>query len=418
MESHWIEQAIKTAGLSGIAMIVFLILFRELIRRDIFPVLTKDQAYRIIKLFLVLASVVTVAAIAAWVFVLKPRTERSPVPSVKISPLNGYELADAGGQRSLDFPKGFKFEMALQNTSTTGFLLESFWISVDKCEKPTIVARTPMNFSKMKFGAMKPDYTINLTVDHCNVRGYWSHEDNNNSVKVEKIDNSVPNFLRKERNREFTFDIKPGETDKIIGAVNTAQDGVYVVRILLTCRWNGEPRRYCSKPITIRANVGVSAHFDGAAGKQGNHSDMLDLNLVCESGNGEARLESEPEPEPESGKSKPTMLISDRVSVGGRHYLKQCQADPSEIYKWYLKHPQRMAIMMVSDGNTNHVVNLDGFVTTSNGSKRICYCDSWGDSSFLEEGKNILGIKAKREKRGKFSLTQNEFEQVMLAILP
>lgn len=57
----------KIAGLGGIALFVFMVLFRELIRKEIFPKLGRQEAYRIIKLFLCLTFAVAVLGIGAWV---------------------------------------------------------------------------------------------------------------------------------------------------------------------------------------------------------------------------------------------------------------------------------------------------------------------------------------------------------------
>jgi hypothetical protein len=63
-----IEAVAPVAGLAGIAMMVLLLLYREVIRKAIFPQLGKKQAYRLLTLIVVLISVVVLAAIGAWVY--------------------------------------------------------------------------------------------------------------------------------------------------------------------------------------------------------------------------------------------------------------------------------------------------------------------------------------------------------------
>ncbi len=58
----------KIAGIGGISLGVFLLLFRELVRKQIFPTLTKRDAYRLIRLFMCLTFFVAVLGIAAWLF--------------------------------------------------------------------------------------------------------------------------------------------------------------------------------------------------------------------------------------------------------------------------------------------------------------------------------------------------------------
>src|SRR5260370_15622141 len=55
------------AGIGWIALGVFLLLFREVIRRNIFPNLKQSQAYNIINRFMTLSFVIAIAGIIAWV---------------------------------------------------------------------------------------------------------------------------------------------------------------------------------------------------------------------------------------------------------------------------------------------------------------------------------------------------------------
>ncbi len=54
------------AGLAGISVIAFYYLFREFIKKNIFPKLSRDQAFRLLRLFLILVFAVTVIGITFW----------------------------------------------------------------------------------------------------------------------------------------------------------------------------------------------------------------------------------------------------------------------------------------------------------------------------------------------------------------
>jgi nitrate reductase gamma subunit len=69
MEHTILETVGKIAGLGGLALGVFLLLFRDVIRKKIFPNLTRSQAFRLLMLVLVLVWSVALAGIAAWVYV-------------------------------------------------------------------------------------------------------------------------------------------------------------------------------------------------------------------------------------------------------------------------------------------------------------------------------------------------------------
>lgn len=72
-----------------------------------------------------------------------------------------------------------------------------------------------------------------------------------------------------------------------------------------------------------------------------------------------------------------------------------------------------LGTMMVSDGFTSHAITPTKAVWED--SFRLYYSDPWGDSSFLEEGNNILGIAARRENENEFSISYSEYENVIVA---
>jgi len=63
-----IREVLQYAGLAGLALIVFYYLFREIIRKQIFPRLDPDRAYRILRLSLVLIFLIAVVGVAAWLY--------------------------------------------------------------------------------------------------------------------------------------------------------------------------------------------------------------------------------------------------------------------------------------------------------------------------------------------------------------
>jgi hypothetical protein len=67
----------KFAGIGGIALGVLLLIFREVIRKNIFPNLAQVQGYRIIRLIVVLTFCIAAFGIAAWVYVTTNHTRLS-----------------------------------------------------------------------------------------------------------------------------------------------------------------------------------------------------------------------------------------------------------------------------------------------------------------------------------------------------
>src|SRR5262249_49183264 len=64
--SEALKLAGQIAGIGGISLAVFLVLFREIIRKTIFPNLTKHQGYRLLTLIVILVALIALAGIGAW----------------------------------------------------------------------------------------------------------------------------------------------------------------------------------------------------------------------------------------------------------------------------------------------------------------------------------------------------------------
>ena len=68
MDIEFLKTFGQIAGIGGLALVTFLILFRDIIRKKIFPTLKKDDAYRLLRLIVILISTITVIGIGAWVW--------------------------------------------------------------------------------------------------------------------------------------------------------------------------------------------------------------------------------------------------------------------------------------------------------------------------------------------------------------
>lgn len=75
MDVTLLKAAGQIAGIGGIALVVSLLLYREIISKRIFPKLTKDQGYRLIGLISVLIFMISLAGIGGWIWI-----EIRPIP--------------------------------------------------------------------------------------------------------------------------------------------------------------------------------------------------------------------------------------------------------------------------------------------------------------------------------------------------
>lgn len=69
MEIQLLQAVGKIAGIGGLALGVFVLLFDEVIRKNIFPMLSDDHASGLIRQFMYLTFGIAVVGIAAWTFV-------------------------------------------------------------------------------------------------------------------------------------------------------------------------------------------------------------------------------------------------------------------------------------------------------------------------------------------------------------
>src|SRR5258708_11061824 len=57
-----------TAGLAGLAIGLILLLYREIVRKNVFPALSKRDAYRLLRAIAVLSWSVAIVGIVSWVW--------------------------------------------------------------------------------------------------------------------------------------------------------------------------------------------------------------------------------------------------------------------------------------------------------------------------------------------------------------
>ncbi|MDM8553842.1 hypothetical protein QUF75_03835 [Desulfococcaceae bacterium HSG7] len=92
MDTELIKTMGQIAGIGGISLGVFLLLFREVIKKNIFPSLKKDHAFSLLRLLLILVWSIAVIGIGAWVFTKlymhKNSKEEKIVSSIENKPYN------------------------------------------------------------------------------------------------------------------------------------------------------------------------------------------------------------------------------------------------------------------------------------------------------------------------------------------
>jgi hypothetical protein len=68
MDAELLKTLRQVLGIGGLALGIFFLLFREIIRKSIFPTLKKDDAYRLLRLISVLIWSIGVVGLGAWIW--------------------------------------------------------------------------------------------------------------------------------------------------------------------------------------------------------------------------------------------------------------------------------------------------------------------------------------------------------------
>ena len=90
MEIQLLQAVGKIAGIGGLALGVFVLLFDEVIRKNIFPMLSDDHASGLIRQFMYLTFGIAVFGIGAWTYVSvkTPSASAAPVRAVHPGAIN------------------------------------------------------------------------------------------------------------------------------------------------------------------------------------------------------------------------------------------------------------------------------------------------------------------------------------------
>ncbi len=153
MEANILKIVGQVAGIGGLSLGVLLLVFREVIRKNIFPTLTKVQSFRIIKLIIWLTFAVALIGMGLWVFVA-----RSSEPTVASSDVKlGLSTADIHGTVVNSFlmlrndgdatATGIEVELNVLSSDTFGIVRGENLLEV-KMEPPTDDAGRDKPFRK------------------------------------------------------------------------------------------------------------------------------------------------------------------------------------------------------------------------------------------------------------------------------
>jgi hypothetical protein len=163
METKILQIVGQVAGIGGIALGILLILFREIIRKNIFPNLTKEQAYKLLRLIVILVWTVALAGLVCWVYV-KIKSPNKVITSNSALPQTSLVLTMTK-EGWLDIKAGGRvYEFTLSNPMNGIAIVESVSVEVldvieDRCPQLEAI------LAKFKYSInLKPDFRGRQTV--------------------------------------------------------------------------------------------------------------------------------------------------------------------------------------------------------------------------------------------------------------
>ena len=99
MDAELLKTLGQVLGIGGVALGIFFLLFREIVRKSIFPTLKKEDAYRLLRLISVLIWSVGVIGIGAWIWGDRKAVASSVTTTGSQSPI----VQDTKGDVRIDF---------------------------------------------------------------------------------------------------------------------------------------------------------------------------------------------------------------------------------------------------------------------------------------------------------------------------
>lgn len=201
-EPELLKIAGQVAGIGGLAIGAFIILFREVIRKNIFPNLVKEQAYRLLILLVILVWLVAISGIAAWAYVETNKNNKPSSGDPKSHQVAGLVTDDLGiGLPDVDvFVVG---EVARTKTTSSG----GFILIVQGDEGRFINLQAAKNLYKSWNENIKvPNTNIRITLKRLNEQTINNKQKQNNDGTHNSVtsNSTRPNINKKQLPQKAT----------------------------------------------------------------------------------------------------------------------------------------------------------------------------------------------------------------------
>ena len=199
MGSDILKTVGQIAGIGGLAIGVFLLLFRDVIRKNIFTGLTKEQSYRLLRTIIILIWSIALAGIIAWVYVEttknklgitvddsdKGRPSGNEVVSTPSNPNNrpdattpkDAQLLSNQNKKSPQEPKPIKPDLLLQmddndvssfslvSIGEGQFIVDHLYVALQWYANCSLRNESTYNFRRLQATSVSTAYSLYLSPD-------------------------------------------------------------------------------------------------------------------------------------------------------------------------------------------------------------------------------------------------------------
>ena len=139
MDFHTLKTLGQIAGIGGIAIGAVILIFRDVIRKNIFPKLERNHAYNIIRIILILTWSIGVVGIIAYVYV-KTKSNHEIISQINIPGGTGWVLLGDYDENLNKFVRGPFFKVTdTKYPNDTIFPRKGEWIILTK-EREIVIA--------------------------------------------------------------------------------------------------------------------------------------------------------------------------------------------------------------------------------------------------------------------------------------
>jgi predicted alpha/beta hydrolase family esterase len=155
-----------------------------------------------------------------------PNRAVSPITvRYQIKALDGRTATDIGGFTAA-LPDGAKFRLQLTNSGPDRALIDSLRLSLKYQTLPAGLA-AKIEADALRFGNARVPHQLHLALTESSWTGTWMVQMSNGTGELRKISENQENLLDTDPPTEF--DLGPGETESITGAIAVTKPGLYEV---------------------------------------------------------------------------------------------------------------------------------------------------------------------------------------------